>query len=294
MSNQMPNQRVAVITGASSGFGRLTAEALAAAGWRVYAGVRNVADRNADAAKRLREAGVMVVELDVTDDASVDAAAARVLEEAGAVDVLMNNAGSGYFGIIEAFTPAAIERQFAVNVFGPLRVNRAFLPSMRYRRRGLIVYVSSTLGRYVLPFSGPYAASKWAIEAFAEVSSYELAPFGVDVTILEPGAFRTEIFAKFTGADDAARIVSYGDVPKYAEVLTSAFDQEMEGRDPAEVARAVLNLAEMPEGTRPLRLPVPANPAMEANNAAGEAYQRQFLQDYGLHEMRVDAVTDAP
>jgi len=193
MSNQMPNQRVAVITGASSGFGRLTAEALAAAGWRVYAGVRNVADRNADAAKCLRAAGVMVVELDVTDDTSVDAAATRVLEEAGAVDVLMNNAGSGYFGITEAFTPAAIERQFAVNVFGPLRVNRAFLPSMRYRRRGLVVYVSSTLGRYVLPFSGPYAASKWAIEAFAEVSSYELAPSASTLRYsnLEPSGLRS-------------------------------------------------------------------------------------------------------
>ena len=90
------------------------------------------------------------------------------------------------FGFVEAFTPASAEAQFATNVFGPLRVNRAFLPGMRERKAGLIVYVSSVVGRVALPFGGIYTASKWALEALAEVSSYELAPFGVDIAIVQP------------------------------------------------------------------------------------------------------------
>jgi NAD(P)-dependent dehydrogenase (short-subunit alcohol dehydrogenase family) len=284
----LPGQRVAMITGASSGFGRITAETLATAGWLVYAGVRDASGRNAKEANQLHEAGIVVVELDVTDDASVDAAAMHVLGDVGAVDGLMNNAGSGYFGITEAFTPAAVERQFAVNVLGPLRVNRAFLPSMRDRRRGLIVYVSSTLGRSVLPFSGPYAATKWALEAFAEASSYELAPFRIDVAILEPGAFPTQIFSKFVGADDAVRVGEYGDIVKYAERLTSAFDQEMVGRDPVAIADAVLNLVKLPPGTVPLRVPIPGNEGMDRNNFAAAAYQQKLLADYGLINMRLD------
>src|ERR1700677_4178306 len=166
-------QRPAVVPGASSGFGRLTAQTLAADGWRVYATMRNVATTNAAAAADLKQAGTSVVELDVTSDASVDAAAKAILSEAGAVDVLVNNAGTGFFGITEAFTPASAEQQFATNVIGPLRVNRAFLPAMRERRSGLVVYVSSVVGRMIIPFTGIYTASKWAIEALAETSSYE-------------------------------------------------------------------------------------------------------------------------
>ena len=125
------NQRTALVTGANSGFGRLTAEAFAAAGWRVYATMRNTTSKNAQAAADLRKAGISVVELDVTSDASVDAAAVSILAEAGALDVLVNNAGTGHFGVTEAFTPSSVEAQLATNVIGPLRVNRAFLPSMR-------------------------------------------------------------------------------------------------------------------------------------------------------------------
>ena len=137
------NQRTAVVTGASSGFGKLTAQAFAADGWRVYATMRNAGAKNAASAADLRKAGINVVELDVTSDASVDAAAKTILGEAGTIDVLVNNAGTGHFGIAEAFTPAAVEAQFATNVVGPLRVNRAFLPSMREHKRGLVVFVSS-------------------------------------------------------------------------------------------------------------------------------------------------------
>jgi len=281
----MSEQRTAVVTGASTGFGHLTALAFAADGWRVYGTMRDTASRNADAAGKLRAAGVTVVELDVTDDASVDAAAKAVLAEAGTIDVLVNNAGTGFFGIQEAFTPAAAERQFATNVVGPLRVNRAFLPAMRERRAGLVVYVSSVVGRFIIPFSGIYTASKWALEALAETSSYELAPFGIDVAIVEPGAYPTEIFGKVVGPDDTARVEAYGDVIKYSEAINAGLGAAAQTRNPNDVAVAILGLANAAPGTRPLRTPVPADPASAAINAAVAPIQRQVLEAFGLGDL---------
>jgi len=279
------NQRTAVVTGASSGFGRLTAQTLAAGGWRVYATMRNIAGKNAATASALREAGMSVVELDVTSDASVDAAAKKILDEAGTVDVLVNNAGTAFFGVEEAFTPAAVEQQLATNVVGPLRVNRAFLPSMRENKRGLVVYVSSVVGRIVAPFGGVYTASKWALEALAEASSYELAPFGIDVAIVQPGAYATDIFANGFGADDAARVSAYGDVAKYAEQISEGLSKSAQERDPQEVADAILRLANAPAGERPLRTVVPGHPAVEAINAAVAPIQREVIKSYGLEAL---------
>ena len=276
------NQRTVVITGASSGFGRLTAGAFAGDGWRVYATMRDVAGRNAQPAAELREAGIGVVELDVTDDASVDAAAKTILAEAGAVDVLVNNAGSAFFGILEAYTPAAVERQFATNVIGPLRVNRAFLPAMRERKSGLIVFISSSVGRIVIPYGGVYGASKWAIEELAEAASYELAPFGVDVAIVQPGAFATDIFSKVSAADDAERIASYGAGAQAAEDRVAGIVASAAGRDPKDVATAILRLARAPYGTRPLRTVVPGHPVVEGINAAVAPLQHKVIESFGL------------
>lgn len=285
----MPNTRTAVVTGASSGFGRLSAQTLAASGWTVYATMRNISGKNAAAASALRAAGICVVELDVTSDASVDAAAATILA-AGPVDVLVNNAGTGHFGVQEAFTPAAVEQQFATNVFGPLRVNRAFLPAMRERKSGLVIYVSSVVGRIVIPFGGVYTASKWALEALAETSSYELAPFGIDVAIVQPGAYPTEIFGNVFGADDAARIASYGDVAKLADVLSAGMDESMKGRDPQDVADAIAALANAPAGTRPLRTIVSDSPPVEAINAAVAPIQREVIKAFGFESLLPKAI----
>jgi NAD(P)-dependent dehydrogenase (short-subunit alcohol dehydrogenase family) len=278
----MSNTRTAVVTGASTGFGRLTAQTLAAGGWRVYATMRNVASKNARTAADLRSAGIAVVELDVTSDASVDAAAKTIVAEAGSVDVLVNNAGTGHFGIEEAFTPAAVEQQFATNVVGPLRVNRAFLPSMRERKSGLVIYVSSVVGRVVVPFGGVYTASKWALEALAETSSYELAPFNIDVAIVQPGAYPTDIFSNMFGADDAARIAAYGDVAKYADAVSSALDASSQGKNPQDVADAIARLVELPAGTRPLRTVVADFAAVNAINDAVAPLQRGVIEGFGL------------
>jgi NAD(P)-dependent dehydrogenase (short-subunit alcohol dehydrogenase family) len=281
----MSQQRTAVITGASTGFGRRTAEALAADGWRVYATMRNVEGSNAKFAAELRAQNIDVVELDVTSDASVDAAAKKILAQTGAPDLLVNNAGAGYFGIQEAFTLATVEQQYAINVFGPLRVNRAFLPAMRERKSGLVVWVSSVVGRYVLPFGSIYASTKFAMEALAQASSYELAPFGIDVAIVEPGAFPTEIFGKVVGADDAARVAAYGaDAERLSAAMNERLGSLAADRDPADVARAIVALANAPAGTRPLRTTVPADENADAINAAVEPIQAELVKAFGFGE----------
>ena len=277
----MSKTRIAVVTGANSGFGRHTVQAFHDDGWRVYATMRDVATRNARAAAELRSSGIDVIELDVTSDASVDSAASAIFAESDEVDVVVNNAGNAYFGVLEAFTPDAVEQQFRTNVFGPLRVNRAFLPKMRARKSGLVIYVSSVVGRLVHPFAGAYTASKWALEALAETASYELAPFDVDVAIVQPGAFATEIFGKIIPPDDAERSISYAAEARQAK-LGAFFAISREGRDSADVATVILRLANAPAGSRPLRTSVPYDGEAEALNVAAESVQRNLLTRAGF------------
>ena len=274
-------QKTVVVTGASSGFGRDSAERFAAAGWRVFATVRDPRGRREQAASELERQGIAVVDLEITDQGSVDRAAAEILA-AGPVDVLVNNAGAAYFGVLEAFTPELIQRQFDVNVFGPMRVGRAFLPAMRERRQGLIVYVSSVVGRTILPFGGVYASSKWALEALAETASYELAPFGVDVAIVQPGAYDTNISNSRVGPDDTERLAAYSDVTPLAANVFGALSAAAKDRDPREVADAIFALAEQPAGMRALRTLVPSNPGVAAINDAVAPIQRQLLADFGV------------
>jgi NAD(P)-dependent dehydrogenase (short-subunit alcohol dehydrogenase family) len=247
--------------------------------------MRNVDGANAGAASELRTSGIDVLELDVTDEGSVSSAAAAVERDVGAIDVLVNNAGTAYFGITEAFTIEAVERQYATNVFGPLRVNRAFLPAMRAKKSGLVVYVSSVAGRVVLPFGGIYASSKWALEALAQASSYELAPFGIDVAIVEPGAYATEILGRTNGADDAERIATYGEVAAWAAVTPANIAKRAEGTDPGDVARVIFALATAPQGTRALRTVVPGHTAVEAINAYAGPLQHGVAASLGIEAL---------
>jgi NAD(P)-dependent dehydrogenase (short-subunit alcohol dehydrogenase family) len=271
---------VAVVTGTSTGFGYDTARLLAAGGYRVFGTMRDIAGRNAEPARKLTALGVTPVEMDVTDQASVDRAAAEILAVAGHVDVLVNNAGTAHMGVTEAHTPASLERQLATNVVGPFRVSRAFLPGMRERGSGLVVFVSSVVGRIVIPFMGTYASSKWAIEALAESFSYELRPFGVDVAIVEPGAYATNIFNSVIVADDTARVASYGEVAKTFDAIAAGLAGTT--RDPIEVAEAIVALVALPAGTRPLRTPVPGESPAAAINAAAAPIEQAVIEAYGL------------
>jgi NAD(P)-dependent dehydrogenase (short-subunit alcohol dehydrogenase family) len=277
----MSEQRIAVVTGTSTGFGFQIAEKLSGAGFRVFGTMRDVAGRNAEAKRALEAKGVSVVALDVTDQVSVDHGAAEILAAAGHVDVLINNAGTSHSGMVETFTPESVERQYATNVIGPLRVNRAFLPGMRERKSGLVVFVSSVVGRVVLPSMGVYASSKWALEALAEALALELQPFGVEIAIVQPGAYATNIGNARILADDTARVAAYGETAATIGKKVGAALAASAG-DASEVADAVVALVQAPAGTRPLRTPVPAGSPAAAINDLVAPIQRGAVEAYGL------------
>jgi NAD(P)-dependent dehydrogenase (short-subunit alcohol dehydrogenase family) len=179
-------QKTVLITGCSSGIGRAAARAFLDEGWTVYATARNPAD-----IETLGEAGCELATLDVTDQSDVDRVVDRILDEEGAIDALINNAGYGQFGPVEDVPTAKVHEQFDVNVYGPHRLIKAVLPGMRRERDGTIVNVSSVSGRVSFPGGGVYSGSKFAIEALSDALRNEVAEFGIDVVVVEPGPVRT-------------------------------------------------------------------------------------------------------
>ncbi len=186
-----------LVTGSSSGFGDVIVRTLACRGNHVFATMRDVSGRNHDAAQRLKawaqtnDASLEVIEMDVADDESVQAAVASILEAGNRINVVVNNAGIAAAGPLEAFDTSQMTHLLNVNAIGPMRVDKAVLPHMRARGSGLLIHVSSTLGRVLPGGGGLYPASKWALEGLAESLRYQVAAFGVDVVILEPGSFPT-------------------------------------------------------------------------------------------------------
>lgn len=262
------NPRVILITGSSSGFGRGAAEALLARGHTVIATMRDPAGRNSAAAQTLREAessagGTLhVLELDVTDDASVDRAFADAVHLTKSVDVVINNAGIWGPGALEAYEMDQWQALFDVNLFGSVRVFRAILPLMRARKKGLVVQVSSLQGRFVLPYSGPYVASKFAVEGMAETFRAEIAPFGVEVSIIEPFDYMTEM--KLKARDHVARNEQIQAAYGVSDFIEAAYlrPDPQRVRDPLEVVEALVRLVETPDGKRPFRLTV-GNPLVQ-------------------------------
>jgi NAD(P)-dependent dehydrogenase (short-subunit alcohol dehydrogenase family) len=187
-----------LITGCSSGFGRLGAEHYARLGAKVFATMRNLPRPEATELEALAEADnldITVLEIDITKDAQVEAGVAAALEETGGkLDVLINNAGMSIAGPIEGQDMAATQLIFDTNVFGAHRMARAVLPSMRANKSGYIFNVSSQLGRVIIPGFGQYSPTKFALEAMSEQMAYEVAPFDVDVTLIQPGGYPTKIW----------------------------------------------------------------------------------------------------
>jgi len=179
-------QKTVLITGCSSGIGRAAAHAFNDEGWTVYATARNPAD-----IETLGEAGCELATLDVTDQSDVDRVVDRILDEEGAIDALVNNAGYGQFGPIEDVSTEQVHEQFDVNVYGLHRLTKAVLPAMRRERDGTIVNVSSVAGRVSFPGGGVYSGSKFAVEAMSDALRNEVAEFGIDVVVVEPGPVKT-------------------------------------------------------------------------------------------------------
>lgn len=279
---------VVVITGAATGIGRLTAETLARGGHVVFASMRDVAGRNAPYAEALaslaRGEGLSLhtIEMDILSDNSVDAAIKTVIAEAGRIDVLMHNAGHLVLGPTEAFTPEEIAQNYAVNVLGAHRVNRAVLPVMRAQRKGTLLWISSTTvhGGFP-PFLGPYGAAKAAMDSLAGSLALEVSRFGIETVMVSPGAFTTgtEHFPKASPPDDHARSEAYA---RYDDVTSTIADRLSvlmpDDAHPQVVADAVLELVNMPHGTRPFRTVVDllGDGAEEVASAAGRVRQTFF------------------
>lgn len=245
-----------LITGSSAGFGQLTVNTLIKSGHQVAASMRDPNGRNKKVADELRSAGAKIVELDVTQESSVEKGCGQAVRELGGLDVVVNNAGVGILGLQESYTAEDWKKIFDVNVFGVQRVNRAVLPHLREQRSGLLVQISSILGRITLPFYGPYNATKWAVEAMAENYRWELSSFGVDSVIIEPGGFPTSFFNALLKPSDQSREASYGDIanmPQHAfEAFEGALKQNPE-QNPQNVADAILKVIDTPAGQRPFR-----------------------------------------
>lgn len=227
---------VTVVTGANSGIGRATAIHLAGQGHKVYGTVRSM-EKATKLHAMADDANVEVslVELDVTDDASVRAGFARLFEEAGQVDVLVNNAGVGGNGAVEEVPVATYADVMNVNVYGALRCLKAVLPTMREQRQGTIINITSVVGRFAAIAQAPYVASKWALEGLSEELAQEVAGFGIRVAIIEPGVTKSAIFAKNVDSTDAGS--------DYEPHLRRMFQFYAAGRayatDPFEVAKVV-------------------------------------------------------
>jgi NAD(P)-dependent dehydrogenase (short-subunit alcohol dehydrogenase family) len=248
--------KTVLITGTSSGFGRDTAETLSRAGHTVYASMRGAQGKNRDAAEALRKLGIKTVELDVSDDASVEAGVKEVLAEAGKIDVLVNNAGIGSAGVTEAFTAEEAKVVFDTNVIGLFRVTRAVLPSMRQNRDGLIINIGSILGRVTFPFSGIYGASKFAVEALTDSLRYEVSQLGVEVVEVQPSAYPTNFFTDIQTPADTEVTKSYGEVGQIADAMFTSFASRFESEDapnPHDVAEAVARLVGQSKGSRAVR-----------------------------------------
>lgn len=279
-------QKIIFITGASSGFGRDTAVTLSAAGHRVFAGMRDVNGRNKEVAEALRSKGIMPVALDVTCEATTQAAIQTVLEKSGGrLDVVINNAGIAATGVSESFTPEQLRELFEVNVFGIQRVLRAVLPTMRKQGDGLIINTGSILGRVTFPFWGLYGASKFAVEAMTDSYRYELSQLGVDVVLVQPSAYPTNMYAAMQQPVDAARAISYGEIgaipSKMFETFAGMFAAE-NAPNPHDVALAIAKLVATTKGQRTDRLVVGQAFGADAINAAVAPLQRQVLAGLGL------------
>jgi NAD(P)-dependent dehydrogenase (short-subunit alcohol dehydrogenase family) len=283
----MSSQQVVLVTGSKSGFGRSIVETLALQGHRVFASLRDVNGRNAAHAHALRDfaqreqLALSVLELDMTDENSVNQAVEAVIEQAGRIDVLVNNAGIMYRGITEGFTLDQVRTIMETNFFGPLHLDRMVLPYMRQQRNGLLIHITSIAGGLVLPFLTLLSASKMALEALAEGYHYELAPLGIESVIIEPGAFATELHMSQQAPRDQERLIGYGtlnDIP--GQVPTA--NNGPNAQDPQIVADVIAHLIAQPRGTRPLRMTVGNDLGLASLNAAKAQIKQAMLDTRGL------------
>jgi NAD(P)-dependent dehydrogenase (short-subunit alcohol dehydrogenase family) len=264
------------ITGTSTGFGKLTAITLSKAGHTVIAGMRGVNGKNETVAKELNALpNIDVVEIDLTDDASVKNAFEQTLTKYGTIDVLINNAGVAGFGLLEAYSIDQIRNLFEINFYGVVRTYQAVLPSMRQAKNGLIINLTSGASGHTLPFMVPYLAAKFGVESITEGLQDELSEYGIENVSIQPGVYPTEMNTGVkTGfnADKSEIAAAYGNAAteKFNAIGAALFGKMAEFKmDPQTIANGILELVNMEKGTRPLRFPL---------DAIAQGTDKEFIQ----------------
>ncbi|WP_158820909.1 SDR family oxidoreductase [Granulicella sp. S156] len=298
---------VIVITGASSGFGALTARELAKAGHTVYAGMRETAGRNAPQVEDARKfatdnkADLRTVEMDVQSQDSVDKAIQAIVTEHGRLDVVIHNAGHMVFGPAESFTPEQLAELYDVNVLSTQRVNRAALPILRKQGTGLVLWIGSTSTRGgTPPYLAPYFAAKAGMDALAVSYAGELSRWNIETTIIVPGAYTsgTNHFAHAGHPKDKDRLAEYDNGPTSGldkEIMAGLQSVSPEGADVIEVARAVVKVVDMPFGTRPFRVHIdPADDGAHVVNAVADRIRVEFLHNIGLQDLLKPTTAHSP
>ncbi|ASZ13503.1 SDR family oxidoreductase [Chitinophaga pendula] len=284
------SEKIVLITGTNSGFGWLTAHSVAGLGHKVYATMRDTKGKNVEKANALSAVeNVTVLDVTLTDDESVRQAVDTIIAAEGKIDVLVNNAGFASNGVAESFTTADVQYMFDVNVFAAWRFIKQVLPSMRKQSDGLIINVTSGFGRVSFPLATIYAASKFGLEGLSEGLHYELRPLGVDVAILEPGAFPTEISQKAPLASDLSVYAGYSAIADIPNKMMDAIGSliETHNPNPQDVADAIVKLIDSEKGKRPLRTVVDpiTGEFIEAANQAIEKQYGKGLTLFGMGEL---------
>lgn len=286
----MSKSRV-LITGAAGGFGQLITRTLLENGHKVIATMRDAQGRNKDTAKELTALGAAIIEMDVTNDESVRGAVKAAFEKHGGFDVLINNAAVGVIGLQEAFTVEDFKKLYDVNVFGLVRVTRETLPHFRKEGAGLVVNISSLLGRIAIPFYGPYNSTKWAVEALSENYRAELSSFGIEVCVVEPGGFPTTFIDHLMRPSDTARASEYGEMSGMPDMALKGFEAALAAnpaQDPQLVADAIQKLLSMPKGSRPFRTTVDKmgmGDPIAGYNQQLEAITEAIFGNFGMAKM---------
>lgn len=280
-------KKVILITGTNSGFGWLTANSVAALGHTIYATMRDTKGKNAEKAAQLSLVeNIHVIDVELTNAASVAGAVENIIAKEGKLDVVVNNAGYFAGGVTETHTEQDIDDMFNIHLKAPWRVIKSSLPQMRSQGEGLIINISSGLGRFSVPFMTVYNSAKFALEGLSEGLHYEVRPLGIDVALIQPGAFPTEIFNKSKTGSDVAVAAGYGELANVPAQIGEGMGKMFEAHqpNPQSVADAIIGLINAPKGERPLRTVVDAvtGSYTETANQQVKVQYESFLTAFGM------------